>query len=66
MKNETKVVDSELQLLKERAAMFLIWLVTFILCLLLGLGVYGGWIALAVAITVMIIYFKKIKKSEVA
>jgi hypothetical protein len=65
MKNETKVVDPELQLFKERAAMFLIWLVTFISCLLLGLGVYGGLIALAVAVSVMIIYFKKTKKVEV-
>ena len=65
MKNETKVVDPELQLLKERAAMFLIWLVTFIPCLLLGLGVYSGLIAIAVAVSAMIIYFKKTKKAEV-
>ena len=65
MKNEVKVVDPELELIKEKAAMFLIWLATFIACSLLGLGVYGGLIALAVAVSVMIIYFKKTKKVEV-
>ncbi|MFA7350665.1 MAG: hypothetical protein WC009_07880 [Methylotenera sp.] len=65
MKNEVKVVDPELELFKERAAMFAIWLVTLVICLLIGLGIYSGPIAIGVSVSAMVVYYKKTQKIEV-
>lgn len=65
MKNEVKVVDPELELFKEKAAFLAIFFVTLILCLVLGLDVYSGLIAISVSVTAMVIYYKKTQKVEV-
>ena len=66
MKNETKHVNPELELFKEKAAFVAIFFVTLMICGFFRMGDYSPLIAICTTILAMFLYFRKCRKAKKA